>query len=116
MQPGMERMAAQVSAVPSIVRSLAAEVVWTRWAAIAPLACCAAVALVLSRRSRPLGATFLALFAITLASLVVIYWNARVGIPGLLLTSAQRVVMAPMLAAAVFLPLLLGSLRDEGRS
>lgn len=110
--PGPRRMLDQVGALPAIARRLTAELVWVRWPGILPLAVVAAVGLLLPRSTRLLAATFLVVLGTALLGLVVVYWNARVGVAGLLQTSAERVVVAPLLLAAVFLPLLLARLRD----
>jgi hypothetical protein len=111
--PGPRRMLDQVGQVPAIVRRLTAELVWVRWPGILPLAVVVALALLVPRSTRLLAATFLAVLGAAFAGLVLVYWNARVGVAGLLQTSAERVVVAPLLLAAVFLPLLLARLRDS---
>jgi hypothetical protein len=110
ISPGLGRMADQVHAVPTIVRKVGADLVWTRWPGIVPLAVLAAVLLVARRRLR-LPLVFLAILATACAGLVAVYWNARVGINGLLGQSAERVVVTPILFSALVLPLLLTWLR-----
>jgi hypothetical protein len=110
--PGPHRMADQAGQLPAITRGLVAELVWTRWPGIVPLAVLCALALLTRRATRLLGAVFLLIVGAAFVGLVGVYWNARVGIPGLLETSAERVVLAPILAAAAVLPLLLARLLD----
>ncbi len=111
--PGPRRMANQAGELPAITRRLVAELVWTRWPGIVPLAVLCALVLLSRRATRLLGAVFLLVLAAGFLGLASVYWNARVGIPGLLDTSAERVVVAPILAAAAFLPLLLARLRPN---
>ena len=111
--PGPRRMATQAGELPAISRRLVAELVWTRWPGIVPLAVLCALVLLTRRAARQLSAVFLLILAACFVGLVSVYWNARVGIPGLLETSAERVVVAPILAAAAFVPLLLTRLLQD---
>jgi hypothetical protein len=104
--PGLGRMTDQVGSVPMIVRKVIANLVWVRWPGIVPLAVLAAVLLIARGRPR-LALVFLAILATAVAGLVAVYWNARVGIGGLLGQSAERVVVTPILFSALVLPLLL---------
>jgi hypothetical protein len=108
--PGLGRMTDQVGELPTILRRVTTELVWTRWPGIVPLAVIAAVLLVARGRVR-LALVFLAILVTAVAGLVAVYWNARVGIRGLLGQSAERVVVTPILFSALVLPLLLTWLR-----
>ena len=103
-------MTDQVGALPTILRRVTTELVWTRWPGIVPLAIIAAVLLVARGRVR-LALVFLAILVTAVAGLVAVYWNARVGIRGLLGQSAERVVVTPILFRRSVLPLLLTWLR-----
>jgi hypothetical protein len=114
--PSGARMARQAGSLPAIAHRLADELFGARWPAIVPLALAVALWLAWTRRDR-LALAFLGVLATATLGLVVIYWNATIPVPGLLVQSAERVVTGPVLLAVVTLPLLLGRLiRDEGDS
>lgn len=106
IDPSAGRMSHQTHTVPSIVHRLAVELLGTRWPGIVPLAIVAALWLVWRQRDR-VALAFLALLATSSFALVLIYWNARIPVHGLLVESAERVVLGPVFLAVIALPLLL---------
>jgi hypothetical protein len=114
--PSGARMARQAGSLPTIVHRLAGELVGARWPAIVPLAVAVALWLAWARRDR-LALGFLGVLTTATIGLAVIYWNARIPVPGLLVQSAERVVTGPVFLAVVTLPLLLDRLaRPPGGS
>ena len=92
--PSLGRMARQVHTLPTIVHRLGAELVWLKWPGIVALAVLAAVILA-ARRRDALAGGYLLLLTLSMAGLVVVYWNARIPVSGLLTQSGERVVTAP---------------------
>ena len=104
--PSVSRMVHQAHLLPTILHRLAAELLWTRWPGVVPLAVAVALWLAWSRRDT-LALAFLGLFGTTTLGLVFIYWNAVVPVQVLLVESARRVVTAPVFLAVAVLPLML---------
>ena len=104
--PSVRRMLDQADTLPTIVRRLGAEMVWTKWPGVVVLAVIVAVALAVRQRDW-LAASYLALLSLASAGLVTVYWNARMPVDGLLTQSAERVVTAPILLSIALLPLLI---------
>ena len=107
--PSLGRMARQVDSLPTIVHRLGAELVWLKWPGIVAIAVLAALALAARRRDAVAGG-YLLLLAFSMTGLVVVYWNARIPVTGLLAQSASRVVTAPVLLSIAALPLLIARL------
>ena len=66
------------------------------------------------RQKDPIAIGYLLLLALSIFAVVVVYWNARVPIGGLLTQSAERVVAAPVLLSVAMLPLLISNSFDAG--
>ena len=107
--PSLGRMARQVDSLPTIVHRLGAELVWLKWPGIVAIAVLTALALAARRRDAVAGG-YLLLLAFSMTGLVVVYWNARIPVTGLLAQSASRVVTAPVLLSIAALPLLIARL------
>jgi hypothetical protein len=109
ISPSLGRMARQAHSLPTIVHRLGAELVWLKWPGIVALAVLAA--LILAARQRDaLAGGYLLLLTVSMAGLVVVYWNARIPVAGLLTQSGERVVTAPVLLSIAALPLLIARL------
>jgi hypothetical protein len=104
--PSAGRMVRRADTVPTIVHRLGAELVWLRWPGIVAVAVLAAVILIVQRRDW-LAAGYLLVLGLSMSGLVLVYWNARIPVAGLLTQSAERVVTAPVLFSVAVLPLLL---------
>ena len=107
--PSLGRMARQAHSLPTIVHRLGAELVWLKWPGIVAIAVLAALILAVRRRDAMAGG-YLLLLALSMAGLVVVYWNARIPVGSLLAESASRVVTAPVLLSIAALPLLIARL------
>lgn len=112
ISPSLGRMARQAHSLPTIVHRLGAELVWLKWPGIVALAVLAALILAVRQRDAVAGG-YLLLLAFSMAGLVVVYWNARIPVAGLLAQSAERVVTAPVLLSIAALPLLIARLGVE---
>jgi hypothetical protein len=113
ISPSLGRMARQAHSLPTIVHRLGAELVWLKWPGIVALAVLAA--LILAARQRDaLAGGYLLLLTVSMAGLVVVYWNARIPVAGLLTQSGGRVVTAPVLLSIAALPLLIARLGAPG--
>jgi hypothetical protein len=104
--PSASRMVHRASTVPTIVHRLGAELVWLRWPGIVAIAVLAALILIVRQRDW-FAAGYLLLLALSMAGIVVVYWNARIPVAGLLTQSAERVITGPVLLSAAALPLLI---------
>jgi hypothetical protein len=104
--PSAGRMVDRANTVPTIVHRLGAELVWLRWPGIVGFAVLAALILIVHRRDL-LAAGYLLLLALSMSGIVLVYWNARIPIAGLLQQSAERVVTGPVLLSVAALPLLI---------
>ncbi|MCU1348255.1 MAG: hypothetical protein JWO56_1285 [Acidobacteria bacterium] len=106
ISPSPRRMVERANTVPAIVHRLGAELVGLRWPGIVVLAVLSALILIVRRRDA-FAAGFVLLLGLSMSGLVVVYWNARIPIEGLLTQSAERVVTGPVLLCVAALPLLL---------
>jgi hypothetical protein len=104
--PSLGRMARQAHTLPTIIHRLGAELVWLKWPGIVAFAVLAALVLA-ARRRDALAGGYLLLLTLSMAGLVVVYWNARGPVAGLLAESASRVVTSPVLLSVAALPLLI---------
>jgi hypothetical protein len=104
--PSASRMVHRANTVPTIVHRLGAELVWLRWPGIVAIAVLAALILIIRQRDW-FAAGYLLLLALSMSGIVVVYWNARIPIAGLLTQSAERVITGPVLLSAAALPLLI---------
>jgi hypothetical protein len=112
ISPSLGRMARQAHSLPTIVHRLGAELVWLKWPGIVALAVLAALVLAWRQRDALAGG-YLLLLAFSMAGLVVVYWNARIPVAGLLTQSSERVVTAPVLLSVAALPLLIARLGTQ---
>jgi hypothetical protein len=111
--PSIRRMLDQADTLPTIVRRLGVEMIWTKWPGVVVLAVIVAGALAVRQRDW-LAASYLALLSLASTGLVAVYWNARTPVNGLLTQSAERVVTAPILLSVALLPLLITRLGSSG--
>ena len=111
--PSASRMVRQVHTVPAIVHRVGAELVWLRWPGMVVIAVLVSVLLIVRQRD-PIAIGYLLVLALSIVGVVVVYWNARIPVGGLLTQSAERVVAAPVLLSVAMLPLLISSSFDAG--
>ena len=104
--PSAGRMAKQLDTVPTIVHRLGTELVWIKWPGIVVIAVGVAVLLIVRQRD-PIAIGYILVLTLSTSGLIVVYWNARIPIAGLLTQSAERVVTAPVLLSVAMLPLLI---------
>ena len=111
--PSAGRMVRQVHTVPAIVHRVGAELVWLRWPGMVVIAVLVSVLLIVRQRD-PIAIGYLLVLALSIVGVVVVYWNARIPVGGLLTQSVERVVAAPVLLSVAMLPLLISNSFDAG--
>jgi hypothetical protein len=107
IEPSAWRIAQHVERLPLILRELWQHLVDAPFFGAVPLAVVAAVLLLRNPPARRAALAYLAMTALLLLILVLVYVNTRVGAAYLLRTSLDRTLVTPSLLAAVLLPLLL---------